>query len=69
MSIRVNLDPLESSATFPCLGHTIAYKNSNWESLYHNPRKAQQRWGMVPKVLVKTEANVRSREMMYKTVV
>ena len=56
--ININLNPLESVETFPYLGHTITYNNSNWEAHYHNTRKAQQRWEMVLKVLVKAGATV-----------
>ena len=33
-----------------------------------NLRKAQRQWGMIERVLVKTEAMVRDRGMMYKAV-
>ena len=68
MSINSNLDPLESAATFPYLGHTIAYNNINWVDLYQNLRKVQQRWGMVSKVLLNAGGKVQAHEMMYKSV-
>ena len=66
VSIKLNLNPLESAAAFTYLGRTIAYNNSKWASLYHNMGKARRRWGMVLKLLQKTGATLRSRSMMYK---
>ena len=39
VTIKVNLDLLESSSTFPYLGHNIAHNNSDWVDLYQNLRK------------------------------
>ena len=61
MSIKVNLEPLESAATFPYLGFTIGYNNSDWVALYHNLFKARRWWGMVLNVLENIGAKVRSR--------
>ena len=69
MSIKDNLEPLDSAATFPYLGCTIVYNNSDWAALYHNVRKYQRRWGMVSSVMVKAVAAVQSQEMMYTAVV
>ena len=51
MYIKVNLDPLESAASFPCLCRIITYNNINWVALYHNLGKAQRQCAMVSKVL------------------
>ena len=69
VSIKFNLNPLESDAAFNHLGCTIAYNNSNLVALYQNLGKTMRRWGMVLKVLEKTGSAVRARETMYKSVV
>ena len=69
MPIKVNLDPLESAEKLPYLGRTITYNNSKWEDLYNNLRKAQRRWGMVLRVLVKAGATVRARVTMHREAV
>ena len=69
VTIKVNLDPLESVSTLSYLGRTVAFNNSDWAALYQNLRKAQRRWGMVLGVLVKTGATVWARAMFYKAVV
>ena len=68
MSIQVNLGPLDTTDASPYLGRTINFKKSDWAALYLNLRKAQRRWGVMAKVLVKSGATVRAREMMYKAV-
>ena len=68
MTIKVNLEPLESASTLSYLGHTISDNNINWVSLYHNLSKAQRRWGMVSRVMVKAGVTVKSRAMVYKPV-
>ena len=68
MSIKVNLDPLDSAVAFTYMGCTITYKNSDCLSLYHNLGKARMRWGMVLKVLEKLGETLVAREMMYKSV-
>ena len=50
----------------PYLGCTVALNNINWESLYGNMRKAQQRWGIVVKVMTKKGAIMRAHAMIYK---
>ena len=49
--INVNSYPLKPVAVFPYLGHTVAYNNSDWDSLYHNLLKAQRQWAMAGKVV------------------
>ena len=66
MYIQVNLDPLEITASFTYLGHTVNLNNSYWADLYKNLGKAHRRWEMVAKLLTKMGAKVRSRLMMYK---
>ena len=68
MTIKVNLDPLESGSNLPYFGYTKLYNNSDWMALYQNPRKAQRRCGMVLGVLVKAGATVRAKDMFYKVV-
>ena len=69
MTIKINLNPLDSDVTFPYLGRTIAYNNSNWSSLYQNLSKAQSRQGMVSGMLVKVGVTMRARALFYKAVV
>ena len=69
VSIRVNLEPLETRYALPYLKPTIYFNNSNWETLYGNLRKAQWRWGMMVKFLVKMGEMVPSRAIMYKALV
>ena len=42
MYIKVNLDPLDSVASFNYLGRTIAYNNSKWVTLCQNLGKARR---------------------------
>ena len=53
MSISVKIEPLDPDTDFPYLGHTVAYNNSNWKSLYQNISKSRQRWGVVARVVTK----------------
>ena len=69
MSIKVNLDPLESAATFTYLVCTITYNNSDWAALYHSLGEARRRWGMMSRVLDKSGVTVRDRLIMYKYMV
>ena len=57
----INLDSLESAATFLYLVCTIVYNNSDWEALEHNMGKAWSRWDMVLKVLEKKGVTVWAR--------
>ena len=49
--IKVNMNPLEVTASFLYLGLTIMYNNSDWVVFYRNMCKSQRRWGVVKKVL------------------
>ena len=69
MAIPFNQETLESTAAFSFLVRTVAFKNINWSDLYRNLRKAQQRLGVVAKVLTKMGATVWAQAMMYKLVV
>ena len=62
------MEPLEPTADFTYLGRTITYNNRDWEAVYHNTWKARRRWGMISKVLIKTEATVQDQGMFYKAV-
>ena len=61
--------PLDPAAAFTYLGHTIAYNNSDWASLYKNLVKVSKRWGMLSRVVEKTGTTERAGEMLYKVVV
>ena len=52
---------------FPYLGRTIAYNISNWVAVYHNLKKAKQRWWVISKVMAKTGAMVQDYGMIYKS--
>ena len=67
--INVNGTPLEKVGTFVYLGRPIAYNNSDWPAIHRNLKRAQQRWGMVSRVLERTGASPRVRGMFYKAVV
>ena len=69
VNIKVNMDPLDSASTFPYLGFTIAYNNSDWVALYHNLSKAQRCWVMMLGVMMKACTAVHSRSMFCKAVV
>ena len=68
VSLQINTEVLPPLEVFPYFGRTIAFTNSNWPVVYQNLRKAQRRWGMIARVLVKTGATVRAHWMMYKAV-
>ena len=69
MEIRVNLNPLEATITFPYHRRTVAYNNSDWAALYSNLRNSQRRWGMVEKVLGKTGVPIKTWAIIYKLLV
>ena len=69
MTIKVNLEPLESVSTLTYLGHNIALNNINWTSLYQNMRKSQRIWVMISGVLVKARTTVQNMAFYYKEVV
>jgi hypothetical protein len=47
----------------------MASNNSDWPTLYYNLKKAQQRWGMISRVLVHDGASPKAMGMFYKAVV
>ena len=61
VSFKINVEALSPTEAFPYLKSKIAYNNSNWTEVYQKLRKAQRRWGMIARVLVKTGGTVRSR--------
>ena len=61
--ISVKLEPIDLVTYFSYLGCTFTYNNSNWVALYQSLWKAQQRWVMVGKVVLKTGGKVRARGM------
>ena len=69
MTIKVNINPLDSVSTFNYLGVTIVFNNINWEYLYQNMRKEKRCWLMVSGVLAKIRATVRTIAIFYKAVV
>ena len=68
VSLQINVDTLSTLYAFPYLKRMIAYKNSDWPEVFHNLRKAQIRWGIISKVLIKTGETVRSRGMIRRSV-
>ena len=69
MEIRVKLNPLKATTTFPYLGRNFTYNNSNWKALYRILKKSQSRWRMLAKVMGKMGAPINARSMMYTAVV
>ena len=63
------MEPLDTTASFPYLGCTVDFNNSDWSDLYRNMRKAQWWWGVVGKVMTKTGETVQAWAMIYKVVV
>ena len=61
-------DSPEPEDAFPHLCRTIAYNNSIWAAVYHNLRKAWQRWVMISKVMNNMGATVQVCEVLYKVV-
>ena len=64
MTILFNMEPLEATEALPYLGCKFALNSRNWASLYRNTSKAQQRWGVVSKVLTKMGATVWAQAMI-----
>ena len=65
----MNSEPLEPVDSFKYLGHTVAYNNSNWATLYQNIWKVRRQWAMVGKVVTNMGETVRAWGMLYKAVV
>ena len=42
VTIKFNMEPLESTSTLPYLGRTIVYNNPDWAALYQYMSKAQR---------------------------
>ena len=55
---QINTEPLTPLESFPYLGRTIALNNSDWLAVFQNLNKARRWWGMILRVLTKTEAMV-----------
>ena len=51
------------------LGRPLSYNNSDWIALYRNLKKAQAKWGMIARILVREGASLRARGHFYKAVV
>ena len=66
---QVNGNFLTRVSAFKCLGRDLVYNNSDWLALYRNLKKAQKRWGMVSRVLVRDGATTRAMGMFYKGIV
>ena len=69
MSIRVNLDPLETTSDLPYLSRRVNINNSDLVALYKNTRKVHRWRGMEANVLTKTGETVQAWAMMYKAMV
>ena len=69
VSIRVNLDQLETTAAFSYLRRMVTFNSSILMTLYVNLSKAQRRWGIVVKLLVNMVVMVQEQAIMYKAVV
>ena len=69
ITFQLNEVDLEKVAIFRYLGRLIASNNSDWPSIYHNLKKAQARWRMVSRVLIRDGASPAAMGMFYKAVV
>ena len=58
MSISMKSEALDRAADFSYQGHTVAYNNSNWTSLYQNLSKGWWWREVLAKVVTKTGAMV-----------
>ena len=65
---RVNLYPLEETATFPYLRRMSTLNSIGWLELYSNLRNPQRGLGMVKKVLGTTGETVKSQAIMKNSV-
>jgi hypothetical protein len=66
---HLNNVQLEKVDTFRYLGRLLSYNNSDWPTLFYNLKKAQQRWGMVSRVLVRDGASTHAMGLFYKAIV
>jgi Reverse transcriptase (RNA-dependent DNA polymerase) len=69
VTFTLNNELLEKVDTFRYLGRLLSYTNSDWPTIYHNLKKAQQWWGMVARVLVRDGASPAAMGMFYKGIV
>ena len=65
---QINTGDLSQLEAFPYCGRTISYNNIDWMAVYQTLKKSQRRWGVILRVLVKTESMVRACRLMYKAV-
>ena len=68
VSLHINTEALKPSEAFHYLGRTIDDNNRYWLEVYHNPKKARRRWGVIARVLANMGEKLRDYEMMYKAV-
>jgi hypothetical protein len=54
---------------FCYLGRVLAANNSDWPALYKNLKKAQAKWALVSRPLLKTGVSIRHVGYFYKAVV
>ena len=69
VTFMLNNELLEKVDVFRYLGRLLSYNNSDWPTLYYNLKKAQQRWAMVARILVRDGASRRAMGMFYKGIV
>jgi hypothetical protein len=62
-------ETLAKVSYFRYLGRILSFNNSDWPALYHNLKKAQQRWGMVTRLLARDGASARARGHFYVAIV
>ena len=65
----MGLSELDKVNVFCYLGRPLSYNNSDWVALYRNLKKAQAKWGMIARLLVREGASLRARGHFYKAVV
>jgi hypothetical protein len=61
--------PLEAVKTFKYLGCYTTSTDSDWPALYKNLQKAQSKWAMIAKVLIRERATPHISGLFYKAIV
>jgi hypothetical protein len=67
-TIQVSGEIIEQVDVFRYLGRPMSADDNDRHALYHNLRKAQQRWAMVSRVLTREGATPKISAMFYKAV-
>jgi hypothetical protein len=60
---------LAKVTSFCYLGRILSFNNSDWPALYAQLKKAQQRWGMISRLLIREGASHKARGHFYVAIV